>query len=349
MNFTAGGSKTQVLEADFSDGFLNAKVLNNGKKARGVLRVNPNQSPQDVSTYGSDQKIKLPPGRYRVNIELADSADFASIKSLLWVEAGKTANAEGRFRTGRLSVNLIQNRKSMDGTVYIIRQGAADYFNYVSVKDEAVLSPGKYRLAIESPHLGPLKKVERENIVIEAGRRTKVKVDVTPAILTVEVLGNKERVVAEFLVRHVGGGDVVGRPDRSGQVRLWPGRYEVVVKLPSGEELIDGPVRVALGERVTRRIQLKRVKLTVSAKKGDSMVSDAKVLIFRSGATVAFIHAEAMKAIELAPGKYDVKVTSGGKEAWKTGVSIKDDQTIQVSFEAEEPRNEAERKTEPKT
>jgi hypothetical protein len=191
------------------------------------------------------------------------------------------------------------------------------------------LSPGTYDVAA-SPASVP-DKLRRPRVVVVAGKENKIFFDVSPARVRPRVVrGGKPLDIFDAELREAGGGRVVAALGDDGSIPVAPGRYELVVRLGDGSELVDGPFEVGFGETVERRVEFARGSLTVVGLVGGKASSDAKVLVFRPGAEKPLAETRSGRSLDLAPGTYDVKVVAGPVFAWHEGVKVRDGKPTRV-------------------
>lgn len=339
LKLTTKTDKTIVLEANLSDGGVLIEATADGKKTSAAVRAFAPGSEKDLALVEAGQELRLPSGRYLITTELRDVADFATARRDVWIEAGKVQRYSEQFRTGTLSVSVVKDGQPVEATVRLSKAGAADFFNYFTAPGTVQLSPGSYDIAVVSEAAGPLGVVRSTGHQLTAGAKVKRVFDLTPGTLTVKVLKNGQPVFAELVVQAAGGGTALSA-EANGTYRPWPGRYEIVAKLESGEELTDGPFEVVLNQKLSRTITIERAVLTVFAERGKAAASDAEIFVFKPGAAKPTAKARAGAKIELAAGTYDVKVTSGSDVIWQQGVKVKKTQTLHVELPAggaEEP------------
>jgi hypothetical protein len=327
-----GGGPLTVLQADLSDGGLVVSATSNGKKASALVRVLPwKGGPKDIATQDAGEEVRLPAGRYWASTELRDTADFATKKREMWIHAGKVLRVAEAFETGDLSVTVERDQKPIEATVRISLPNAGDFFNHFSAPGTITLSPGVFDVSISSDALGPL-KTPLKTVRVQKGQHAKVAFDLTPATLIVKVVKGGKPVDAELHVRAAGGGEELTAPEVSGRFRLWPGRYEIVAKLEEGDEVLDGPFEVKLGDKLTRTVNVVRGTLTVIAMRGKSAESNAEIEIFRPGAAKPLAKGRSGARLEIAPGVYDIKIRSGTEVTWKEGVKLKREQVVQIDL-----------------
>jgi hypothetical protein len=329
-----GGAKLTVLDADLSDGGLIISAVENGKPASASVRVFPPGSLKDVGIVNAGEELRLPAGRYNVATELRDTSDFATKKREVWIRAGKVIRAVEHFETGTLSVSVTRDGKPVAATVRVALPKAGDFFNHFSAPGTVTLTPGVYDIDVALEGIGGMKAPARPGVKVSRGQSTRIAFDLTPATLAVKVVKSGRPIDAELRVRAAGGGEDVQPPDVSGRFRLWPGRYEIVAKLEDGEEVIDGPFEVKLGEKLSRTISVVRAMLTVVALRGNHAAADAEIEVFRPGASKPSAKGRSGAKLELMPGVYDVKVAAGPEVVWKEGVRLKTQQVVRIELKA---------------
>lgn len=331
------GSGVTERHADLSDGRIIVHVKQNRRRADAGVRIFAGDGETQIAVTEPGKAVAVAPGRYVVQSTLLDAADLATDRATVWVTPKKTAVHVSSFETGTLTVNAVRDGRALDATVHLSMPGAADFFNFFPAPGTVSLTPGKYDVTIELTGTGPMTHQSRSGVIVLPSRNTKLKFDVTPATLEVQVLKSGKTVVtADCRVRAAGGGAEAGTTDANGKLRLWPGRYEIVAVLADGTELVDGPFDVALGQRLRRVVRYARGTLSVKASRGSVAAGDAEVSIYKPGAKVPLAKALAQSQIELPPGVYDVKVIAGHETRWTERVRIDDGKRtkLAVSFTA---------------
>lgn len=324
-------AKKKILRADLSDGGLIVSVERDGRAADAAVRAFVPGKKRDVGLVSAKEELRLPAGRYRIETELGSSFDYATNRRAIWIEAGKTTRLKERFDTGTLAVKVTADGTAVPAIVRLSRPGAADYFNYFEAPGPVTLSPGVYDLTIAADAAGPLGPQRIEGVRVTKKRRTERALDLTRATLTVRIVKNGNPVgFAEVDVHAAGGGSSVA-PETDGAFRLWPGRYEIVARLESGAELTDGPFSVSLGQRVTKTLAFDRAFITVRARRGPTDV-DAKVFVYKHGATKPIAQGLARERIEVFPGVYDVKVVAGADAQWQQRLALEDSLVVTVDL-----------------
>jgi hypothetical protein len=331
-NATIGGSKVNVLSADLSDGGLVVTATENGKQAGASVRVFPPGSSKDLGLVEAGEELRLPAGRYEVATELRDTADFATKRREVWIRGGKVLRASEQFETGALSVSVARDGKPVAATVRLSLPKAGDFFNHFAAPGTVSLSPGVYDVSIDVEGIGSLKPPSKSGVVVTRGQHARVAFDLTPATLNVKVVKAGKPVDAEVHVRAAGGGEDAAPPDASGRYRLWPGRYEIMAKLEDGEELLEGPFEVKLGEKLSRTVSVVRGTITVVTMRGKHAAADAEILVFRPGASKPTARGRSGARLEMAPGVYDIKVQAGTDVVWKEGVRLKTQQVVRIDL-----------------
>ena len=329
------GRAVTERKVDLSDGKLRVDVTDNGRSASASVRVYVADDDTEVGQVKPGETIALAPGEYTIVTTLLDAADFREDRQTGWIDPNATTKKRAAFTTGTLAVTVLRDGHPMDATVHLALPGAGEDFNFFAAPGTVSLSPGTYDVTIEPKNAGPIKQTRRTGVVIVARRKSSLRVDLTPAWLTVLVKKSNKRIVPnDVRVHDVGGGDEVAQAQPDGRFRLWPGRYEIVAVLQDGTELRDGPFSVKLGEKITRAVSFSRGTLSVAARRGDATADEAEVFVFRPGAKVPTARARAEAKIELLPGTYDIKVVAGHEWRWQQGIRIRDDQTtaIEVRF-----------------
>lgn len=317
------------VELDLADGILVGLATENGKRAEGAVRASRN----DVQVALGDtlQPLTLPAGLYEVVVELRSAANFTSASEAVWVQPNKTVKSQQAFKTGKLQVQVTQDNKPIEATVRLSLPLAAEFFNFFDAPGPCVLTPGRYMVNIESKAAKGLGELKKTEVVIKAKQTSKLSFDLSQATLRATITKNGQPIKGIVEVREPGGGKVIARM-ASTEVRLWPGRYELVARLPDGSENVDGPFEVKLGEKVQRTVAFHRSQLTVQALRGPAPEPKAKVLIFRPGAAKPIKEGVHGEAFELMDGTYDLKVVAGADTVWSQGVEVKGDAKVQVSL-----------------
>lgn len=319
-----GGALKEVA-VDLADGKLEVALSDNGKKAEGSVRVFRAGSKTVVQQAEAGAPITLVPGPYRVEVVLSGASDYPARSSELWIEPRKTAKLSEKFETGRLTVGVFRDRQPVEAVVQLALPGATDFFNYFSAPGTVSLSPGSYDVLVKPKGGVPVEVLKRPRVVVSKGKDNKIFFDLTPAQLVVKVL-RAGKAIGDAEVRAVqpGGGEEVARPEADGSFKLWPGRYELAVKLPDGEELRDGPFEVGFGEKLSRTVEFSRVRLSVHATRGGAAADEAEVFVFKPGAQKPLAQGRSGAILELPPGAYDVKITAGPETVWREGVKLKE-------------------------
>jgi hypothetical protein len=319
------------LAADLSDGSLVATATNNRRPAEGAVRVNLAATDKKAALGDTGQELRLPAGRYKVAVELRAAANFATQSETVWVHAKKTAQVKAAFETGTLQVEVVQDGKPVDATVRLSLPGALEFFNYFSAPGPATLTPGRYSLGILSDAAQPLGEWKPPAVEVKPNKLTKLRVDLTPATLSVTVDKNGRPADAKVTVHEPGGGRVLATLV-DGKTTLWPGRYELRAVLKDGAEQVEGPFTVALGDKLVRKLSFKRAYVVVTAARGPAPEPAAKVQLYRAGATKPVAEGKHGDWIEVPEGTYDLKVTAGADVVWKQGVEVKDRAEVQVGL-----------------
>jgi len=317
-----------------ADGTLVVDVSENGRGAEAALRVTrvgPTGADDGAPVAQGPPKkpITLPPGRYRVETTLSGAADFPKKSTVVWIDGGQSTKHVERFETGRLTVGVFQRGKPFEAQVELALPGAGDYFHTFVAPGTVALSPGAYDVAAAPANLAD--KLRRPRVLVVAGKENKIFFDVSPARVRPKVVrGGKPLDIFDAELREGGGGKVVATLGDDGSIPVAPGRYELVVRLGDGSELVDGPFEVGFGETLERRVEFARGSLTVVGLVGGTPSSDAKVLVFKPGAEKPLAETRSGKSLDLAPGTYDVKVVAGPVFAWHEGVKIRDGKPTRV-------------------
>jgi len=321
--------RNRDLNVDLSDGALLGLVTDNGRTSDGAVRVM--RGAKKVALGDTGQEISLPAGFYEVVLELRTAANFATRSKKVWVEPGKTTRVKQAFKTGKIQARITQDGKAIEATVRLSLPLAADFFNFFEAPGPVALTPGRYNVTIEAPAAKALGALKKADVEVKAGRTTKVAFDVSQATLRASITKNGRKIPGIVEVREPGGGKVVARMSKTG-VRLWPGRYEVVARLPDGSESVDGPFDLKLGEKVHRTIAFRRANLTVLALRGPAPEPQAQVQVYRRGAAKPLAKGRHGEAIELPEGTYDLKVLAGADTVWSQGVEVRGRRKVQVAL-----------------
>jgi hypothetical protein len=330
--------KLMAFSADLSDGSLQVSATENGRRADGLVTITRRGSKSPTMRGGVGHEFVLPPGRYLVETTLESAANFATHREEVWVRSKKKTSVRARFETGRLRVSAKSLGKPVDSVIYLSVPGADDYFNYFDAPNEVTLTPGDYEVTAEAEIDAPIKK-RSQRVKVLSRRKAKLQFDFTPSRLVVEVSRAGRRVQVDTIrVTRAGGGGSAGKPNFDGVYSLWPGRYEIGVRLANGDEASDGPFEVAWGERITRRVELEHGTLTVSAKRGGKSTRKALILVFRPGAKKPTSELRPGQTIPLAPGTYDLRVSDGPNRLWHEGVSIRERKHTRIELDLAETR-----------
>lgn len=327
------GDPVTVLAADLSDGSLTVSAAANGRPAAASVRVFPPGSAKDVASADAGEELKLPAGRYVVRTELRDTADFATKRSEIWIRAGRLLRHREMFDTGQLSVSVQRDGRHVPSTIRVSLPGGVEFFNHFQAPGTITLSPGTYDVSVDGEGLQLPTAPTRSGVRVARGQHVRVAFDLTPATLSVTVQKAGRPIDADVHVRAAGGGPPSGGGGATnGPFRLWPGRYEIVVRLPDGEEILDGPFEVRLGQKLSRTVTVARAVLIVSAARGKRSEADAEVLVFRPGATKPSARGRSGARLELPLGVYDVKVVAGADIVWREGVRLKSLRVLRVEL-----------------
>lgn len=330
-NARVSGKGVTEIAADLSDGKLSVSVTDNGRPAEGAVRVFHPGSKAQAAMGPAGEPLVLAPGPYLVETTLGGVADFPVRRTEVRVEAGKLARLSERFETGRLTVGVFRDRTPVEALVRLTLPGAEDFFNYFASPGTVSLTPGTYDVVVAPKDGVPVERLRRPRVTVTRGRENKIAFDLTPAKLTVRVRrAGKPLDLAEVLVLAAGGGAEAAKAETDGTFQLWPGRYEILAKLPDGDETRDGPFEVGFGEALTRTIEFTRGTLTVHATRGGAVASDAEITVFKRGAQKPVAQGRPRALLELSPGTYDVKVVAGAVTQWLEAVRIKEGKTVRL-------------------
>jgi hypothetical protein len=323
----ADPDKLTEVVADLSDGAVKVAATENGRRAEAIVRAAPPTEPANTVAEGEANQapLVLAPGRWLIETTLRAAADLAHRRREVWVEAGKTAAFAEAFDSGTLTVAATRDGRAHEALVRVALPGAADFFTYFTAPGSTVLSPGKYDVLIEPGGADKLRSEKRRNILVEKKRDRKIVFDLTPAQVVVAAQRDKHAVESvELSVLEAGGGAAAKAAEADGSYRLWPGRYEIVARLPDGAEARDGPFEVGYGEKLRRVIEFSLGTLTVTPLRGGAVAAEAEVFVYRPGASAPASKARAQAVIDLAPGVYDVKVVAGSETQWQEGVRVRE-------------------------
>ena len=326
---------------DLADGKVLIGVKLNGKKAGASIRLYSEDGEDEVGEAEPYRAFALPPGRYQAKVSLLESADVSLRVLRFEIAPKKTSKHTVDFTLGTMKVTVRGDRAPLAAQVYVLVPGAQEPFTHFDAPGEVSIRPGTYEVRIEPRKKLPFPAPRRGEVEIRARRTTRVAFDITQATLQARLRKNGRSVVAnDIRVVRAGSDEEVGRALPDGRFRLWPGRYEIVAELASGEEVRDGPFEVELGQTVSRTLEITRGVLTVDAFRGTAVAGEAMVNVYRPGAKVPLTTARAGAKIELRPGTFDVKVVAKHEWRWHEGVRIKDGKTtrLEVRFR---PRTEA--------
>jgi hypothetical protein len=330
-NVRLSKGRKRIVRADLSDGGLVVSIQRDGRRTDGSTRAFLPGSKRDVGLASAGEELRLSAGRYEILTELQESFDYATKRRQIWVRPRKVTRVTEKFDTGRLTVKVTADGAAVPAIVRVAKPGAADFFNYFEAPETVTLSPGIYDLTVQTEAAGPLGKRRIPNVVVNRRQLTRKSLDLTRGTLIVRVLKNGRPVTfAEVIVRAAGGG-APARPEADGSFRLWPGRYEIEATLESGAKTTDGPFEIGLGQRLTRSLTLDRAFVTVTARRGKKDV-DAKVFVYKHGATKPLAQALTGERIELDPGTYDLKVVAGPDARWKQNIRLKRAHAVTVEL-----------------
>lgn len=196
------------------------------------------------------------------------------------------------------------------------------------------LSPGAYDVLVKPKGGVPVEVMRRPRIAVAKGRENKIFFDLTAAKLAVKVVRAGRAVVdADVRVVEAGGGAEAAKPEPDGTFRVWPGRYEVVARLPSGDEARSAPFEAGFGEKLDKVVEFLRGSLVVRALRGKTVAEDAEVSVFKKGAQKPVAQGRAGAILELPPGVYDVKVAAGAQTVWREAVRVKENAQQKLDVE----------------
>ncbi len=315
-----GPSGVTERTVDLSDGRLQVDIRHNKRPAGARIRVLAADGETELARLDAGEAAALPPGEVLVLATLLDAADYAEARTEVSVPAGKLVKTRLDFTTGQLELSATGDDGPLDAIAHLARPGAADDFNFFPVPASVALSPGTYEVKLAPRTEGAFPE-QRRTVEVSAGRKSRLALVVARASLRVRLVGDIGDAPV-VRVRAAGGGAELGDPDVSGRYRAWPGRYEVLVTLADGTELLDGPFELGLGEKLERTIEVKRGALVADAFRGTAS-ADAEVFVYRPGAKAPVAKGRAHARLELSPGVYDVKVVSGPEWRWFEGVKLR--------------------------
>lgn len=322
------GRKVAVVGADLSDGRLAVEVRRGRKRVDGVIRVYDARD-RPGSPAATGRPLALPPGEHRVEVALADAADFAKRLQTVIIAPRRTTPLLVRFEAGWIAADIRRDGKRPDAEVHLARPGAGRAFNRIDNGSRALVRPGRYRLWVEGPLAGPSGRHELGNVDVVAERTARVRADLSPARLEVDVVGSPPR---ELRLLEAGGGREVP-PVGPGRWRPWAGRYELELELEDGSALTDGPFEVRLGANITRTVVVERPEMTVTVARGGANVRGAQVRIYRPGGAEPLTEMKAGQKAALPPGRYDVRAAYGPDVGWRRGVVLRKPTRIVVELE----------------
>jgi hypothetical protein len=311
-----GPSGVTERTVDLSDGRLQVDIRHNKRPAGARIRVLAADGETELARLDAGEAAALPPGEVVVLATLLD----AEARTEVSVPAGKLVKTRLDFTTGQLELSARGDDGPLDAIAHLARPGAADDFNFFPVPASVALSPGTYEVKLAPRTEGAFPE-QRRTVEVSAGRKSRLALVVARASLRVRLVGDIGDAPV-VRVRAAGGGAELGDPDVSGRYRAWPGRYEVLVTLADGTELLDGPFELGLGEKLERTIEVKRGALVADAFRGTAS-ADAEVFVYRPGAKAPVAKGRAHARLELSPGVYDVKVVSGPEWRWFEGVKLR--------------------------
>lgn len=326
-----GGVKEVAI--DFENGKLEVAAQENGKAAEASVRVFRPGETTPAAHGPTGGALALPPGRYLLETVLSGASDYPTKKSEVWVEPKKTAKVLERYETGRLTVGVFRERQPVEAIVQLSLPGAQDFFNYFSAPGTVSLTPGVYDVNVSVKTDAPVDRLRRPRVTVSKGNDNKIFFDITPAKLTVKVTRAQKSIEdGEVKILYAGGGKEAAQAEPDGSYRVWPGRYEILVKLSTGDEARAGPFEVGFGETVNKTIEFSRGTLAVHAMRGKVIAEDAEVSVFKKGAQKPIAQGRAAAMLDLAPGSYDVKIVAGAASVWREDVKIKEAKTTQLEI-----------------
>jgi hypothetical protein len=325
------GEAVREVTADLSDGSFVVTVSENGRPAEGSVRAFRPGAKLHSGNASAGATLALRPGPYVIETTLGTAADFPSHRTPIWIEAGKTSRMSERFETGQLTVGVYRERKPVEATVRLSLPGAEDFFNYFASPGTVSLTPGLYDVIVAPAIELPVTKLRRPRVSVSKGKENKIAFDLSPARLSVRVRRSGKAVeLAEVQVVAAGGGREAAKPESDGSYLLWPGRYEIVARLPDGDETTDGPFEVGFGESLSRTIEFSRGVLTVHVTRGSAVADDAEIFVYRKGAQKPLSQGRPRSLLELPPGSYDIKIVAGAETLWREDVRVKEGKTVRV-------------------
>jgi hypothetical protein len=328
------GTELKEVPVELADGQLDVAVFDNGRKAEGSLKVVRLGSTAVVSQGPTGAPVTLLPGPYKVEVVLSGASDYPARTSEVWIEPKKTTKLAEKFDTGQLTVGVFRDGQPVEALVQLALPGAPDFFNYFSAPGSVSLSPGAYDVLVKPKGGVPVEVLRRPRIAVAKGRENKIFFDLTAAKLAVKVVRAGRAVMdADVRVVEAGGGAEAAKPEPDGTFRVWPGRYEVVARLPSGDEARSAPFEAGFGEKLDKVVEFLRGSLVVRALRGKTVAEDAEVSVFKKGAQKPVAQGRAGAILELPPGVYDVKVAAGAQTVWREAVRVKENAQQKLDVE----------------
>lgn len=347
------------VTVDTTDGELTVTLLENGKKAGGVVALRaPGQATRLVELRAGE-KGSVPPGTYDLVTQLDDTHDFAEVVTRgIVIVPGKAGVRSVAHRTGMLApVVLVDGKKPPEGAkieVELFAPGAATSFHTIAPGVIARLAPGPLEVVARRTDVtldDGTNATVRQKVTVAAGSKKAVTLDLSSGRLDVQTfLGGKVRALDVEVV--IPGGDApvakkTADPDGKVSFALGPGRYVVrgVLRSPQGDIAAEQTVTVKKGARALTKVDL--------------IVGTAVVQVFRSGiavpAEVRFFDVKKTRVEDgrpvgaptlavpagqeavLPPGIYALWIMRKGTERNYSELKIAAGRTVERTVEIKEP------------
>lgn len=213
--------------------------------------------------------IRLPPGAYRVKVEVVKMKGVMPEPFDITITGGDTVRHIADFSTGELAVKVTRNGELSDATLNVFLPGGgaavASGRSYRSAGHNPkvfTLAAGKYYLEIGSVEIKGVDKVVVENIEIRGGERKDISHEFESGALNVGVKSAAGLIDAVVSVKPMGGGPAVaqGRTYTSANsnpksFELATGKYLVEVKQVKGEGKASFEVEITKGGAVEKILE----------------------------------------------------------------------------------------------
>jgi hypothetical protein len=310
---------------DTSDGMIVLSLSNNGKPAAGVGALRAPGSPDRLMEFASDTDAAVSPGTYDVVTTLSDSHDFAEVvQRKVTIRPGKTKKLRVAHKTGRIAPRLVLKGATVaDGAsakIELFKGAAPAAFNTIAGGDEAMVSPGSYRLVAtledKKADDGSPYSAEAE-VKVRARKTANVTIDLTPgAVDVIALLGGKPHplVLAAFKPgAEAPCASKTAGDDGKASFTLSPGRYKITAtkKAPQGSLVTETSVFVDFGQKVRKKIDL-GVGMAAVQVFDKGVAVPAEVLFFAEGAAEPMLGVPAGQVAYLPPGTYALAVRRKG-------------------------------------